>query len=280
MNIIRGSLTELKTDTYSGDKYKDKVAVFEDCSLMRREDGLYSKSMLNAKCRFLLIERDWYPSVPIDYRAFYEWNQDNFLYSLIPHYQNYDKLDCSQSKYVVEDGKSGLQYFKSKFNDVETPHGNANLFKFEDRYIIADAAGIGRFMNVIVQNNKEGMYLPTSFECVVSKGLFPDSPEVLEPLEYCSDRTFNSFEWYYTDLLSKLLKESTGSWYRKGQCPDYIINSKSVGKAFGIGIASVWDRYVEKYDIQNPTEEAKRLKKLTGAKSKEELFEYIEKYLL
>ena len=91
-----------------------------------------------------------------------------------------DMLIKQYSKVIVEDSKSGLQFFKNIITNTETCDGNSNVLKYitDSNLIVFDAVGFGGYIEEFIKeiNRVNGSYLGyESFEGFLLRELFNDN---------------------------------------------------------------------------------------------------------
>ena len=144
---------------------------------------------------------------------------------------------------IVEDSKSGYQFFSSVINDKKTAcisaDGKSNIYKclknnadkFESILVIADGAAFGsecdKVMTYVNDKNWCHVYLPESFEWLILKsGIIKDSQlkDILEqPYSYIDSIKYVSWERFFTALL---IEKAAGTYleYSKSKLNDAYVN--------------------------------------------------------
>ena len=144
---------------------------------------------------------------------------------------------------VVEDAKSGFQFFQVVVQDKKTKcvssKGNSNIIKWLEKHrtekvlIIADGAAFGPYANDVVTliertSGNIMLCLPESFEwMILASGILSDkhiSEVITNPSEYIFSEEFFSWEKFFTDLLEKST-QGTYREYTKKEINEYYLSS-------------------------------------------------------
>ena len=145
---------------------------------------------------------------------------------------------------IVEDSKSGYQFFKNVCNQFSIPcisaEGKSKIFNeiiknpADDILIIADGAAFGAEIENIVSLMKIknlGIYLPESFEWLILKsGLIKENniDKILEnPSDYIDSQKYFSWELFFTDLLKKSTNGTYLEYSKAKLNPAYLQEKES-----------------------------------------------------
>ncbi len=159
----------------------------------------------------------------------------NEFYKIYDH-KNDDTVEGDYC-FVLEDSKSGFEFYKNAFGDeiCRSSGGNANIPNVlaqvdKNAVVIADGAAFGAYMEdlLAIASEKENVliYLPESFEWLILKSgiirykeldLILDSPE-----KYIDSQKYMSWERYFTALLTHITENDPVKSYSKVRlCPYY-----------------------------------------------------------
>ena len=151
----------------------------------------------------------------------------------------YDTIDNDSPVLLVEDDKSGYQFFSKTWsgNCISTK-GNAGFSKMLRTYkpsaMIADGAAFGAYIQDVIiykEHSPEVMvYLPESFEWMILKSGVINSNiinDILDhPEDYIESSVHFSWERFFTDYLSDITKDDTITAYQKDSLKQYYLDGK------------------------------------------------------
>lgn len=153
-------------------------------------------------------------------------------------------LICANTEYVllVEDEKSGYQFFSSLTNNCVGVGGNSNFFsdilregKNKAIYVVADGAAFGAYINDILELRKRdynlSIYMPESFEWLILKSgvvSINNVKDVLEhPEDYIDSSEYITWERFFNDYLCDATKDDKIKKYSKSHLSEYYLSSSA-----------------------------------------------------
>ncbi|MCR5451519.1 MAG: translation initiation factor 2 [Lachnospiraceae bacterium] len=137
---------------------------------------------------------------------------------------------------LVEDEKSGYQFFSSVTDICEGVGGNAKFYNVIQKTgreknicIIADGAAFGAYISDNLELRKRGyglsVYLPESFEWLILKSgvvVGDDIQSVLaHPEMFIDSEDYFTWERFFTDYLKKVTEDDTVKKYSKSRLAEY-----------------------------------------------------------
>lgn len=178
----------------------------------------------------VLITREPMPMLPYGFTEIYEMVSDGKLNTLQGKFQQENYLDLPEGReedlYVVEDSKSGFQFYSSVFkrSTVVSADGKDNILgvlktnyqQYGRIIIIADGAAFGSCIEVIEEWKKNSsvevfLFLPESFEyLLLISGLFSEDEIRME-----NTLAFFSNERFYTAIIAKCTKNLENMYQKK-----------------------------------------------------------------
>ena len=231
---------------------KDSIVfIDEDFDFIKTKE--FASVIKGSSNYYVLITRDYLKNLPYSINEVYGIrNSGRFNYPQQIYNEFYPLyVECQQeesrSKYlIIEDSKSGYQFFSSAIQDKQciSANGNSNIYNAilklditDMAYVIADGAAFGAFIDRVLQLKEEGynlgFYLPESFEWLVLKAGVVDVANVAQvlqsPEEYIESSIYFSWERFFTDFLEK---ESNGTIaeYHKDKISDFYLEGKNKDK--------------------------------------------------
>lgn len=231
---------------------KDSIVfIDEDFDFIKTKE--FASVIKGSSNYYVLITRDYLKNLPYSINEVYgirnsgRFNYPQQIYNeFYPLYAECQQEE-SRSKYlIIEDSKSGYQFFSSAIQDKQciSTNGNSNIYNAilkldikDMAYVIADGAAFGAFIDRVLQLKEEGynlgFYLPESFEWLVLKAGVVDVANVAQvlqsPEEYIESSIYFSWERFFTDFLEK---ESNGTIaeYHKDKISDFYLEGKNKDK--------------------------------------------------
>lgn len=199
---------------------------------------------------YVLITRDYLKCLPYSVNEVYgirnsgKYNFPQRVYNeFYPLYDDVENKKISAKCLIVEDSKSGYQFYSVAVPDISciSADGNSNIYKKllsldtkDGCYVIADGAAFGAFIDKILQlrdmGYKIGLILPESFEWFILKSNvvdINDLQKILEtPEDYIDSRIYFSWERFFTELLEKGTSGSIAE-YHKDELSQYYLEGKN-----------------------------------------------------
>lgn len=205
----------LVSGLYATDFYTNRLLVVdEDCVRLLltdlRRDAKdshklhLSKYLQSVQCHVLLVDREGYAGLPIDYKSVYTFELSNGgrHHKLVRVYKDYDTLDVDARSYLCEDKKSGFLYYSMRLNNVMYADGNSKIpHMCADKYVIADGAAFGPFIRKTLDMEAIDLYLPVSFEYDLMRNTLPAN-ENTDPLDMWNPDEYLSMERMFTAIFA------------------------------------------------------------------------------
>lgn len=246
------SLWKVAMETYQG----SIVFIDEDYSFIYSKE--FADVIQDTSNYYVLITRQPLYNLPYSVKEIYgirttgKYHYPEKIYN--EFYRIYEDTDEKSSKDVivmVEDSKSGYQFFSSvcKKDACISVDGNSNFVskienadKDKQVVVIADGAAFGAYIAkvmAIAKSRKDvTMYFPESFEWVILKsGIIniKDIDSILaEPERYIESRDFFSWERYFTQLLIDATSGSDIKKYDKSRLKPYYLEGKNRDSIIGV----------------------------------------------
>ena len=221
-------------------EHAEKDTIFiadEDCTFVNERD--FSRLVNDSECYFIFITREPKGSLGYSYKDIYTLRCSGKYHESVPVYiDNFDNLDSEVELVVVEDSKSGYEFYKycleyhNKDIKVISSEGKDKLIwcvinaitennTVRSIGIIADGAAIGNQIDGIQQlkykypDIKFSIFMPECFEELLlnSNILNFKIPRELQSRRYIN--TFSSYEKYYGKLLTLLTQDTPASYTKK-----------------------------------------------------------------
>lgn len=176
---------------------------------------------------FVICSRDKLEQIPYSYKEIYTIKSSGKFHTLERAYHDKCSINCSVNEFdklkiLLEDSKSGFQFYSKYNSNVDTSRGKSNLVKclYKDKYdlVIADGAAIGSNISELITYPVQ-IFLPESFEyMLLNSSMFEDSTlrERLKNTELYANGLYFSWEVYYTILLQEFTKD-TRAFYTKAK---------------------------------------------------------------
>ena len=237
--------------------YQDSIVfIDEDYSFIYSKE--FADVIQDTSNYYVLITRQPLYNLPYSVKEIYgirttgKYHYPEKIYN--EFYRIYEDTDEKSSKDViimVEDSKSGYQFFSSicKKDACISVDGNSNFVskienadKDKQVVVIADGAAFGAYIAkvmAIAKSRKDvTMYFPESFEWVILKsGIIniKDIDEILaEPERYIESKEFFSWERYFTQLLIDSTSDSDVKKYDKSRLKPYYLEGKNRDSIIGV----------------------------------------------
>ena len=246
------SLWKVAMETYQG----SIVFIDEDYSFIYSKE--FADVIQDTSNYYVLITRQPLYNLPYSVKEIYgirttgKYHYPEKIYN--EFYRIYEDTDEKSLKDVivmVEDSKSGYQFFSSvcKKDACISVDGNSNFVskienadKDKQVVVIADGAAFGAYIAkvmAIAKSRKDvTMYFPESFEWVILKsGIIniKDIDSILaEPERYIESRDFFSWERYFTQLLIDSTSGSDIKKYDKSRLKPYYLEGKNRDSIIGV----------------------------------------------
>lgn len=246
------SLWKVAMETYQG----SIVFIDEDYSFIYSKE--FADVIQDTSNYYVLITRQPLYNLPYSVKEIYgirttgKYHYPEKIYN--EFYRIYEDTDEKSSKDVivmVEDSKSGYQFFSSvcKKDACISVDGNSNFVskienadKDKQVVVIADGAAFGAYIAkvmAIAKSRKDvTMYFPESFEWVILKsGIIniKDIDSILaEPERYIESRDFFSWERYFIQLLIDATSGSDIKKYDKSRLKPYYLEGKNRDSIIGV----------------------------------------------
>ncbi len=257
------SLWKVAMETYQG----SIVFIDEDYSFIYSKE--FADVIQDTSNYYVLITRQPLYNLPYSVKEIYgirttgKYHYPEKIYN--EFYRIYEDTDEKSSKDVivmVEDSKSGYQFFSSvcKKDACISVDGNSNFVskienadKDKQVVVIADGAAFGAYIAkvmAIAKSRKDvTMYFPESFEWVILKsGIIniKDIDSILaEPERYIESRDFFSWERYFTQLLIDSTSGSDIKKYDKSRLKPYYLEGKNRDSIIGVLPQSIRELFEE-----------------------------------
>ncbi|MBR6229123.1 MAG: translation initiation factor 2 [Eubacterium sp.] len=232
------------------DAYRDSIIFFdEDYYFIFTTE--FAEAIRNSSNYYVIITRQPLNYIPYSINEIYgirTTGKYHFpekvyheFYPLFPE----QVMNCTEKVVLlVEDKKSGYQFYQSLNDDVEciSSEGNASIAmqlekisKNKPVMVIADGAAFGAYvakvMAVAKRRSNLGMYFPESFEWVILRSGVVDIRNLddilAHPEEYIDSGVYFSWERYFTDLLESSTKDDRIRRYDKSKLNEYYLEGKN-----------------------------------------------------
>ena len=237
--------------------YQDSIVfIDEDYSFIYSKE--FADVIQDTSNYYVLITRQPLYNLPYSVKEIYgirttgKYHYPEKIYN--EFYRIYEDTDEKSSKDViimVEDSKSGYQFFSSicKKDACISVDGNSNFVskienadKDKQVVVIADGAAFGAYvakvMTLAKRRKDVTMYFPESFEWMILKaGIIniKDIDEILaEPERYIESKEFFSWERYFTQLLIDSTSDSDVKKYDKSRLKPYYLEGKNRDSIIGV----------------------------------------------
>ena len=248
--------------------YQDSIVfIDEDYSFIYSKE--FADVIQDTSNYYVLITRQPLYNLPYSVKEIYgirttgKYHYPEKIYN--EFYRIYEDTDEKSSKDViimVEDSKSGYQFFSSicKKDACISVDGNSNFVsKIEnadkDKQVVAIADGaafgayVAKVMTLAKRRKDVTMYFPESFEWMILKaGIIniKDIDEILaEPERYIESKEFFSWERYFTQLLIDSTSDSDVKKYDKSRLKPYYLEGKNRDSIIGVLPESIRELFEE-----------------------------------
>ena len=248
--------------------YQDSIVfIDEDYSFIYSKE--FADVIQDTSNYYVLITRQPLYNLPYSVKEIYgirttgKYHYPEKIYN--EFYRIYEDTDEKSSKDViimVEDSKSGYQFFSSicKKDACISVDGNSNFVskienadKDKQVVVIADGAAFGAYvakvMTLAKRRKDVTMYFPESFEWMILKaGIIniKDIDEILaEPERYIESKEFFSWERYFTQLLIDSTSDSDVKKYDKSRLKPYYLEGKNRDSIIGVLPESIRELFEE-----------------------------------
>lgn len=196
--------------------FSEMVSRNIDVILHNKSDVRHSKlhdDLLKVTQKLIFISRSM-NVLPIDFRSVYEIVCRNDIDIVQPLFTD-TYTSKESSHYLVEDSKTGFEYYKHHFANVDTSFGRDKLIDVCEHgdTIIADGAALGN--NDILRRDGVNLYLPESFEFDLARAWKPDHPTVLNYQQDMPDNTESVEQYFENKVLPDLCEQNHLPRYKK-----------------------------------------------------------------
>ena len=202
-------------------KETNKLIIIDETALAYLQLKYDWTSIQKSPNVFVFIVRYIPTQLSVDYRAIYELQHKGGNYILVHKYPYLQELK-SNPNYIVEDSKSGYQYFCSKLPNVKSAYGKDNIpnLDLENTTIIADGSAFARIIEVLVSNGFDisNLFLPESFEgLLISYNTSNLAKRIYERAYSDAVLDYKSIEEYFESTIKLIYKD-----YKKHTLPKYM----------------------------------------------------------
>ncbi len=235
-----------------GQTHNSVVFVEESTSFLNTYD--FAKAIQDSDNYYVLVTREPLPQIPysIDSVKFISKHGKNP--KIAKMYENLTVKEIAGFPYdavIVEDGKSGYQFFKrataNHTLECASANGKSGIIKLlQDSkkhkiLVIADAAALGSEIRSLLyyQSSTEkqiDFFLPESFEWLILRSAIFDhdldvQQKLSDPVEFIDCKEFFSWERFFTALLVSASKEKPSLEYpsHKGHIPAGYLTEANIG---------------------------------------------------
>ncbi len=208
----------------------------------------FAEFVRNSDNYFVLVNRSPFKMLPYSVHEIYEIvthgqraDMKESYHVLRELYSNYPVIGNNQMRTVItEDSNAGHQFFSHilKGRKVHSASGNGNVIcwlrdiKEKEVLVIADGAAFGAMMEECMEliqaqsPRRIAIWLPESFEyLILQSGLVQakNLPDILENTsDYVESSQFESWERYYTELLTTLTEGTLYQYMKRSLNPCYL----------------------------------------------------------
>lgn len=194
---------------------------FEQRNLYILDEGMventieFAQTIASTNSIFIIISRKSLRNIKYSSKSIYELKYlkdlDVYINSKI-----YEDLNISSNKdklnnILVEDSKSGYEFFKNYGLDINTSNGNTYISRNikDNQIIIFDDLGIGPYIEEIVsicKNYNTFIISPKSFEYMLLKSNIFKEQDINDLNTWIYQKYYNNLEEYYFRLLREVSK--------------------------------------------------------------------------
>lgn len=214
----------------------------------------FAKAIQDTDNYYVLVTREPLPQIPYSIDSVKLISKHGKTPKIVKMYENLSVKKIAGFPYdavIVEDGKSGYQFFKraTENHPLEciSANGKSGILKLlrsskkHRILVIADAAALGSEIRSLLyyQSSAEkqiDFFLPESFEWLILRSaIFNHDPDVQkklsDPVEYIDCKEFFSWERFFTALLVFASKEKPSLEYpsHKGHIPAGYLTEANIG---------------------------------------------------
>ena len=232
------------------DTYKDSIIFFdEDYSFVYTKE--FAEKIKGTSNYYVLIARQPFYYIPYSIMEIYgirtsgKYHYPEKIYHEFYRIYKEENKDVSQNTVIlVEDSRSGFQFFSSACGDKEciSAGGNSRIAEEIERLprelktlVIADGAAFGAYVSKVLAVSKRRddilLYFPESFEWLILKSGVIDIGGIddilASPEDYIESREFFSWEQYFTELLVTATEGDKIIRYDKSKLMPYYTNGKN-----------------------------------------------------
>ena len=252
-------VSDVSCVVFSGDSFfwKSALHAIQDSIVFIDEDYafIYSTDFAheveNSSNYFVLITRQPLYNLPYSINEIYgirtsgRYHYPEKIYH--EFYSIYKETELHKNNNVilmVEDEKSGFQFFSRAFPKAECKSGggNSSLVSRLDEIplektavVIADGAAFGAYISKVVaiatDRKNLGMYFPESFEWIILRSgvlNIKDIDSILaHPEEYIQSNRYFSWERYFTDLIESVTRDDIVRRYSKSNLNSFYLDGKN-----------------------------------------------------
>ncbi len=251
--------------TISGN-WKDEISLINDSIVFIDEQYSFIRSkdfaeLINGSTNYyVLITRHSLPALPYSVKEIYGIRTSGkFHYPDQIYHEFYPIFDeksgninpARKRMLIVEDDKSGFQFFEKTIKGVECvgAAGNSKILDLAERLstecdisIIADGAAFGAYVRELLlfhnENPNTTLYFPESFEWMILKSGVVLSSKIedilLRPEDYIDSSQFFSWERFFTCVLEKETAYDRYMAYHKEKLASYYLEGKNAERILAI----------------------------------------------
>ena len=177
-------------------------------------------------------------------------NRNDVFFTESVKYINYYSEVRDVDTVLVEDSNSGYSMYETVYPEVniKAAGGNSNIVPIVERtlantektlLVIADGSAFGPYAQELMtylNSNRSRLivWFPESFEylLLVSKIVYRKGTEDIlrNPIDHIESSLFDSWEQYFTFLVSDILKGYTGKAYSKSKLSMFLLNDTNLQK--------------------------------------------------
>nr|MCR5735358.1 translation initiation factor 2 [Lachnospiraceae bacterium] len=239
------------------DTYENSIVFFdEDYPFIFSKD--FAEAIRETSNYYVLITRQPLTCLPYSINEIYGIRTtgkyhypDKIYHEFYPLYHEDLYSLSKQTILLVEDEKSGYQFFKKVCGNTEciSSSGNAGMaVQIEDMpqdvpvAVIADGAAFGAYiakvMAVANSRSNVAMYFPESFEWIILKsGIvnIKNAKAILDnPEDYIDSGVYFSWERFFTDLLESSTRDDGIQRYDKSKLNSFYIEGRNKEAIFDV----------------------------------------------
>lgn len=230
--------------------YNDSIVFFdEDASFIFTRE--FAEAIRGTSNYYVLITRQPLYDLPYSIHEIYGIRTtgkyhfpEKIYHEFYPLYEDHRIGAVGDTVLLVEDEKSGYQFYKQACDGIEcrSSVGNAGiavsleeLSKERQVVVIADGAAFGayvaRVMAIVRSRNNVSLYFPESFEWLILKAGVLNIRNIdcilAHPEDYIDSRLYFSWERYFTDLIESSTQDDRVRRYDKSKLNAYYLEGKN-----------------------------------------------------